>query len=317
MFFRRLAPWIVGCGLILTSPTDFLSVAEARADTPAGAPTKEEARTLFQEALAHVAAQDFATALGKLERVAAFKRTPQVGFYIGRCHENLGKMVMALGEYRIALGDAKAADMEDVIAEATEAIAQLEPRIPRLNLVRGAGASAATISVDAKMVGESAVGKPMPMDPGTRIVVATALGFEPFRQEVTLAEGKTVTVEVTLSERVQEDTTQSTKGSSSDTPIIVGWTAMGIGAVGLGTSAVFFGLKSKDKKDSNSEKQHGKIGFVALGVGGVGVATGAVMFIVARGSRSRPVQQPPQPSVSLRLGTPEGEWAGLTLDGKF
>ncbi len=87
---------------------------------------KEQARALFQEALALVAAADYATALEKLQRVASYKRTPQVEFYIAVCHENMGKLVMALGEYRIAMADASTAAVTDVVSEAAAAIEKLE-----------------------------------------------------------------------------------------------------------------------------------------------------------------------------------------------
>ncbi len=247
MLHARSYPWVL-CACVAIGSATMTTSGSVGAEPP----TKQEARTLFQEALAHVAAGDYTTALGKLERVATFKRTPQVGFYIGYCHEKLGKLVMALGEYRIALADAQASAASDVIAEAQEAIGRVEPRIPRLIIHRGDGAATATVLVDRKPLGESAIGQPMPFDPGTRVVVAQAAGYLPFRQEVRLAEGEKATIEIKMIKRAPgaaapippQNTPERTDSSSSSSVEIdsregsntLAWIATGVGVVGLGAS---------------------------------------------------------------------------------
>jgi hypothetical protein len=337
MLRPRSCPWLLCFCVALAVPA---YGGTARADTP----TKQEARTLFQEALAHVAAGDHATALGKLERVAAFKRTPQVGFYIGFCHEKMGKLVMALGEYRIALADAQAAGASDVVAEAQEAIARVEPRIPRLTLHRGENAETASISVDGKPLGDPAIGQPMPFDPGTRVIVAQASGFLPFRQEVRLAEGEKASIEVKMVKRSpgavvaptpgptdpKDDgaspsspasTTLDTEGGSNT----LAWVATGIGVVGLGASGYFLMQRSKAISDLDDAcagnrnacptsmqgtyddgKRDTMFANVALGVGVVGVATGVVLFLTSGGgsSEGETLKQPDQPGLSVRVEPP-------------
>jgi len=317
-------------------------------------PTKQEARTLFQEALAHVAAGDYTTALGKLERVATFKRTPQVGFYIGYCHEKLGKLVMALGEYRIALADAQASAASDVIAEAQEAIGRVEPRIPRLIIHRGDGAATATVLVDRKPLGESAIGQPMPFDPGTRVVVAQAAGYLPFRQEVRLAEGEKATIEIKMIKRAPgaavpippQNTPERTDSSSSSSVEIdsregsntLAWIATGVGVVGLGASGYFMVQRSKAisdlddacgsgraacpssmKKTYDTGKRDTLFANVALGVGAAGIVTGALLFIFSGGSQpDNTLTQPDQPGLSFSpQPPPQGGWAGVRMDGRF
>jgi len=300
----------------------------------------EEARTLFQEALALVDAADYATALQKFERVALYKRTPQVGYYVALCHEKLGMLVLSLGEYQRALTDARAAGLDDVASEISDAIAQLEPRIPRLTIVRGDGAATAAISVDGKMVGDAAVGKPMPFDPGTRTIVAATAGFVPFRRDVRLVEGQTVSVEVVLDVPVPEQAPTEVSQNSS-TLKTMAWVATGIGVAGLGASAYFAYARSKAISDLDDacenrrkcpQSMRGRFDegrrdtlFVntGLAVGAAGLVAGTVLFIVSPSTDHRTVTQPSQsgqrsqPSLTMRVEPPPGGWAGIRVDGTF
>jgi len=329
---------LLGCCLLITSPTHFGSVANAWAD----APSQDEARSLFQQARALVMAEDYASALEKLERVAAYKRTPQVVYYIGLCHEKLGKLVMALGEYRIAVDDARAAKADDVVAEATAAIARIEPRIPRVTIVRGENASAAAITVDGKVLGDAVVGTPMPLDPGTHVIVAGATGHQPFRQEVTLVEGDTIRVEVVMEAfsgagKDSKEDTSSTNDSASDGPTRwPAWVAFSVGVAGFGTAGVFAATRHKALSDLESAcpsktscdrsnrntylrgKRDSMMVNIGLGVGAAGLITGATWLLLTNGSpEPKPVAQPPQPGLSIRPAPPPGGWAGVNIDGTF
>src|SRR5687768_4217497 len=75
---------------------------------PAAAQDEEalaQARAKFNEAIALQAAGDCARALEKFQAVARIKLTPQVQFNIALCEERLGRLVAALGHYRLALVD--------------------------------------------------------------------------------------------------------------------------------------------------------------------------------------------------------------------
>ena len=156
------------------------------------------AREQFSQALALQTAGDWAGALALLKQVAAVKATPQVRFNIALCEERLGRLVAALGDYELAAADARA-EKADQVAEEVEARREaLSQRIPKLTVKRGAGAEAASISVDGVALGDQVIGTPMPTDPGPHTVEATAPGFKPFRKSVRVAEKQSELIEVVL-----------------------------------------------------------------------------------------------------------------------
>jgi len=131
------------------------------------------ARELFNEAIALQAAGDYASALQKLQQVATFKNTPQVRFNVAVCQEKVGHLVVALGEYRLAAADAaQDPKAQGVVDAAHKAIAALEPKIPTLTITVAGGVGASRISVDGNSIADAMIGKPIPMDPGRRVIEA-------------------------------------------------------------------------------------------------------------------------------------------------
>jgi hypothetical protein len=316
MDFRLRRGWLLGCVLALGTVPPALTYATAlHADQPALDATR--ARELFREALALEAAGDYATALSKLQQVATFKTTAQVSFNLGVCHEKLGKLVVALGHYRIALADAEQDPaLKKVATEASNAIAELEPKIPSLTIRRGANADDATVKVDGKEVVSAAIGSPMLVDPGTHNVEATASGFEPFKKQVKLGQGEKADLELALKPSSGGNPAPTTAPSASSAPTATasasgdtqppvpqpgsggssglkaaGWVAIGVGVVGGVLSGVFYSKRSAAISDLNSmcgsdkqscpESAHSKIddGKTATLIGNIGLGVGAAGLV--------------------------------------
>src|SRR5688572_15952181 len=80
-------------------------LAALLAGPSAEAQTKEElakAREAFNDGVALASGNNCAGAIAKYKEVARVKMTPQVAFNIAECEERLGKLVSALGNYRLA-----------------------------------------------------------------------------------------------------------------------------------------------------------------------------------------------------------------------
>lgn len=167
-------------------------------------PSKEElnkARTAFQEGVALAAANNCAGALVKYKEVAQVKMTAQVSFNIAECEERLGKLVQALGNYRLAVNTAgEDRNLQKLLREAGSRVEDLEVRIPRLTLTRDlkGGVDAAVIQLDGTEIGQAQLGAPIPVNPGSHVIIAKVEGKEYLHQNVTLVEKEKKTFEIKL-----------------------------------------------------------------------------------------------------------------------
>jgi hypothetical protein len=158
-----------------------------------------KARTLFQEGVALAAANNCAAALVKYKEVAQVKTTPQVAFNTAECEARLGKLVSALGNYRVAAS--QAADdkrAKGVLQEVPARIDDLEARIPKLTLKRGGGSESATVELDGTEIGSAQLGVAIPVDPGPHTVVARVGSKQYLHETVTLAEKESKTFNVKI-----------------------------------------------------------------------------------------------------------------------
>jgi hypothetical protein len=293
------------------------------------------AREQFSQALALQTAGDWAGALTLLKQVAAVKATPQVRFNIALCEERLGRLVAALGDYELAAADARA-EKADQVAEEVEARREaLSQRIPKLTVKRGAGAEAASISVDGVALGDQVIGTPMPTDPGPHTVEATAPGFKPFRKSVRVAERQSEVIEVVLEPEPVVPSAGVGGGvaparSSGRSPVY-GYVIGGIGIASLGASGVFYGLRAgkiSDLKQSCDERMvcppgskddieqgqlYNTIANVTLAVGVAAVA-GGVVLVLTSGPSGDSAQAPAKKYPKLALAPAPG---GAQLFGNF
>ncbi|APR78125.1 Hypothetical protein A7982_03472 [Minicystis rosea] len=188
LFATALAAGIIGLSLLTGSAAH------------AQQPSKEElakARTAFQEGVALAAANNCAAALVKYKEVATVKMTAQVSFNIAECEERLGKLVQALGNYRLAVSQAgEEKNLQKLLREAGSRVENIENRIPKLTITRGKGSEAAQIQLDGTEIGQSQLGVPMPVDPGAHVIIAKVEGKEYLHENVSLSEKETKTFAV-------------------------------------------------------------------------------------------------------------------------
>ncbi len=158
------------------------------------------AREQFRDGVALMAAKDWSGALAKFKSVAQVKMTPQVAFNIAECEENLGKLVSALGNYRLALAQSADGSAPMVASTAPERIAAIEPRIASLTLKRTEVTPNpnATIELDGAEVSQAQIGKALPVDPGARSVRVMVGGKVIKSETVTMKEGESRSLEVVV-----------------------------------------------------------------------------------------------------------------------
>lgn len=146
------------------------------------------AEALYQAGRDLMAQKDYANACPKFAE--SYRLDPATGtlLNLAACHEAQGKVATAWTEYmdvaRIGRRDGRA----DRVKYAREHADALEPKLSRLTIAAAPGvdATALEITLDGMAVGQVALGVAAPLDPGTHVVVASAPGKKPFRQEVVL-----------------------------------------------------------------------------------------------------------------------------------
>jgi hypothetical protein len=200
-----------------------VSVGLTRSGTAAAQePSKAElakARTLFQEGVALASANNCAAALAKYKEVAQVKSTPQVAFNTAECEARLGRLVSALGNYRVAAS--QAADdkrAKGVLQEVPARIDELEARIPKLTIKRGSGSESATVELDGTEIGSAQLGVAIPVDPGPHQVVARVGNKQYLHETVTLAEKETKTFNVKISVAAEKIEPPALDQPPGDTP---------------------------------------------------------------------------------------------------
>jgi hypothetical protein len=118
---------------------------------------------------------------------------------LAACHEKQGKVATAWIEYSDALFAARRDGREDRVEYARQRAAELEPKLSRLTLQIEASAEQVelTLELDGATLGRAVVGAPMPVDPGSHVVRASAPGKKPWQQTVEIgavADQKTLTI---------------------------------------------------------------------------------------------------------------------------
>jgi hypothetical protein len=167
-----------------------------------GAPADPARLELVAQAEAASIAGDHAAALSLGQRAAVLRMTPSLMVFLAREHRELGHWVEALDLGRQCLRAAEAdAALRNraVILQACEAVrARVEPRVAHLSVLCEAPPPSLSLRVGARDVPAALLGVEVPVMPGEVRVSASAPGYEPFDQTLTLAEGARGRVELRL-----------------------------------------------------------------------------------------------------------------------
>lgn len=323
-------------GLSLVGST--LVASPARAEPSAD--DLAHARTVFNEGLALAYANNCAAALPKYREVASIKMTPQVAFAIAECEERTGKLVSALGNYRLAqssaAGDPKA---EKAVESAPDRITALEARIPKLTVKRGKNADDVAVVIDATEVGASLVGTPVDVDPGPHTVIAKRRGEEVAKQTVSVAEKetKTFTLDVPADSVVAPQNGGDPSADQGGRSKVPGYVLVAGGGASVIVSAIFIGLRagtisdlnaacggtSSCPKSSSSIADKGKtytgVAEITMLAGVGGLAAGIIWIATAGPSKppAEPTARVGGARVALRTSSPGADRAGLSLAGSF
>jgi hypothetical protein len=274
------------------------------------------AEQLFRDASARL--KEGKTHEACLKFAESQKLDPQLGtlLNLAACHEKEGKMATAWGEYNelvdqaSKLGDAKRLDY------AKNRAADVEKKMPRLQLYVPTGTS--ELKIDGQAMGEAAWTTVLPIDAGDHKITYAAPGKEPRSQSVTVAPGG-VTTQAALAPFVDSPPSAAV-AQPAPSPVripaatpaepkrggsglrTVGYAVAGAGVVGVGVGGVFgaIALGAKGNVTSNcgsaagladnlcnqtgfdAQKQartNATISTISFVVGGVALASGVAILL--------------------------------------
>lgn len=215
------------------------------------APTEAElkaARKLFEQAQEHEAARRWLDALGLLERILLVKETAGVRFHVAVCREHLGQLVEAEADYRRAAELAtqmKSREGDAIVAQASDALVALKPRIPLLTL-KLPELPGLQISLDDTPLPAERAQRPIPRNPGPVQLRASAPGHKDFTLSLALPEGTQQRADIALQPlQPPPDASAPPPAASAPPPAPPPrrWPALVVGGASLaaaGTGAFFF-----------------------------------------------------------------------------
>lgn len=221
-----------------------------------------QARTLFREARALMDKERYEEACPKLEESLRLDHGIGTQFNLAHCWEKIGRPVSAWGMFLEVAAGARKENQRKRERAANERAAALEPLLPRMRIEVAEPAPGLQVLRGGEEVGSAAWGTPMPLDPGTYRIEASAPDKEPWSQEVeVLAGGNTVTVDIPALADIKKPEPVVVAAAPTeperDAPVesagggrkTFAWVLAGAGVVGAGTG-VFFALRSKKETDA-------------------------------------------------------------------
>ena len=276
---------------------------------PAGAAASEAdratARALALEG--HVALQkkDYATAADRFGRADSLVHAPTLVVDWARALQGLGRFVEAHEKYELVLREGipegSPKSWPRALEDAKKELAALRPRLAWVTVILKDPPDA-SVKIDGVLVPPAAVGVKRAADPGFPEVSVSALGYEPFKQIVTVGPGEEKSLEVSLTKLppvmaapVKSDPAYRPR-QSSDTRKIASYAMLGLGGVGLIAGGVTGGLWLNKRSDLKSEcrgeaclpssskkistyRLYGTVSGVSLAVGIAGLGAGLVLLL--------------------------------------
>jgi tetratricopeptide (TPR) repeat protein len=199
---------------------------------------RSEADKLYKESVERLRKGDVQGAVDRLQKAVAIDRTAPLLFNLGQAMAKLGK----LGEAKQILEEARKAAEErgpkSIVELATNALTELDQRMPRVIVELPADARDAQVKIDGKEVQPAAEG--IVVEPGRHELAVNAPGFEPFRYPFTVQEGdrRRVTPELEPEEKSEHAAAAAppTRERSITGPLVLG----GAGVVALAGATYFF-----------------------------------------------------------------------------
>jgi tetratricopeptide (TPR) repeat protein len=291
---------------------------------------KVKAVALFDEGLKAMKAGNYAKACKALDASNRLVSDSGTRGSLARCYTKLGRSASAWTLWRELADTAPSDDLREDAAEQAE---KLEPRLAKYVIKVTAPAAGLTVTVAGEAIDPS-LDVPVPIDPGTYPVEATAPGRVAWKGELTAAEGKSIELMVpalAASAAPPPPEKPIRPGKVGRGRRIGGVVLVGLGLGGLGAGGGFTVIARRRNAEAkeicggdidrceptNTADAQGKIDDARLAAnistaafiaGGALVVTGVILYITAPKAERRAVSIAPLVDATT---------AGIALSGRY
>lgn len=305
------------------------------------------AEGLFREGKDLMQKGDYAAACPKLAESQRLDPSPGTLLNLASCQEKQGKIASAWATYLAAGRLARTQNRTNIVEEAKQRAAALEPKVSYLKIVLAERVAGIQVKIDDVTLESAVLDSKVPVDPGARTVSIGAPGHKTVEMKVTIgAEHDSQTLNVPRLEKGepsevkpgpkptpgQAEPGPKTPDAAASGPPVLAYVVGGVGVVALGVGTAFaFMAKSAygDAEDKCPTKTNcssdaislrdkaetrANIANVGIGLGVVGVGVGAVLLL----THSPPAKEKPPATgfKSIRVSPFAGrDAAGLSLSG--
>ncbi len=292
--------------------------------------TQQMADALFREAIALAKQEQFDEAIVKFKASYALDPAPGTLQGLAMAEERAGKLVAAFTHYQELLDLARKSQDAHRQEAARVRIEAIMGQISRVSITATAPLPAnAELTLDSQPLPHAVLGTPLPVDPGTHVVGASAPDARSFSKTVNVQVGQAANVVVVLEHEPDARTPLATQAPSyashshARTLRISSYASAGVGALGL-LGGLYFWMASGSTysdletscpghqcpqsmrsrvDDGKSQESWARAGFI---VGTLGVATGAVLFVLANRAEKKAIS----PSATVGFGPTSIHLAG-------
>lgn len=283
---------------------------------------RASARALAAEGYDALERKDFATAVDRFRHADSLVHAPTIGVDLARALVGLGRLVEASERYHLVIREGvpkgSPPSWRQAVDDAQKEVADIEPRLGWV-VIHVMGPLDPEVTINGDKIPEGAIGARRAADPGVCEIYASAEGFEPQTQTVTLEHGAEQVVTLVLkrlpagphpdAEAAPAPAPLPPKPQASRTPA---WIAFGVGGAGLivgsvtgvlalgahsNLSALCDGSHCKPadaaeehemQSDLNRYHTFGTIAGIGFGVAIAGAATGVVLLVTGSASEPHP-----------------------------
>jgi tetratricopeptide (TPR) repeat protein len=238
----------VRAALLLVALAFATPAAAAPNATPISSDDKALAETLFFAGRGLIDAGRIADACDKFTESYRLDPAPGTLLNLAVCHQKLGKVASAWGEFRQTLAEAKKMGRADRAEFSAKQIAELEPQLPYLKIEVPHRVPGLEVLRNGRVLTAAAWDTELPVDPGAVEIVARAPGYREQKVVVTIAlkEHRSIVVPpLELAPAKIADTGWSTTRAIGASTFLVGLASGGL--------AAYFAVRAADAKGRSDD----------------------------------------------------------------